>query len=176
MKKQINKFFSDFGIPEYYQFYRETVKYDKFLSKYSENKELIADKVKFNEIITDFFKLISEKILKGEIIDFPSNLGNLGIKKKKMNFGGLLKYNKLQVDWKTYKATGKITYFTNDHTDGHYAKWIWNKSKCRIPTKTYYKFIPSRTNKRAIAKVFKQGGDFTEAINKKYIPLDNVNT
>lgn len=177
IKKQINKFISDYGIPEYYKYYQKTVQYDKFESKFSGNTKLIVTKEEYNTIITDFFKKISERILKAEIIQFPSGLGNLSVRKKKMHFDKLLRKNKLRVDWGTFKKTGIKTYFTNDHTDGYYGSWVWDKSRCKIPTKTYYRFIPSRKNSRAITQVFKAKGDFTEVVYQEhYINKKDVNT
>jgi len=102
----------------------------------------------YRKVCEAFNKAVSNKILE-EAYEFvlPYRLGTLRIKKRKLNLSYL---NGLRVDYKKSKEAGKTVYHLNEHTNGIFYSWWWNKRTSIVKNKTYYKFIPTRVNKRAI--------------------------
>ena len=97
---------------------------------------------------------IAEKMLEGRQIKFPFNLGQLFIRKVKNNF------KNLKFDYAHFNKTGEKSFHLNTHSSKFHAKWFWQKISCRIPGNKIYSFIPSRENKRALARVMKQPGGY----------------
>ena len=136
--------------------YKDNVKKDS---------EFDVDYKTYRAICTDFNKSIVEDILmKAVEFKVPYRLGNIRIKKKKMNFKpDNRKY--LKLDWKRTNETGIRVYHLNDHTDGYNHRWYWEKSKAIIKNKKKYYFEATRSNKRRLASLLKDeysGVDYFE--------------
>jgi len=132
----------------------------------------------YAKVLNAFNKKISEKIMK-ESFEFiiPYRLGNLRIKKYKPSIkvdkNGNLNYKRLNPNWKATKElwnkdkeaknTKKIVFHTNDHSDGYNYKWHFSNYRSNCANRSVYSFIPTRTNKRALAELIKDEeftGDF----------------
>jgi len=158
-----NNYQVDYGMADFYKYYRKEYKYKKFSSKFDDNAGLLVDASTYSIVVSDLFQMIAEEIIKGDQFKLPLNMGIVGIRKRKMNFNRLLALNELKIDYHTSRKVQKLVYFTNEHTDGYRYKWKWDKRKCRIPGKSVYKFIPSLLNKRNVAKKLKNREcDYTE--------------
>lgn len=118
----------------------------------------------YRKVVNIFVKKVINHILQesGEV-NLGSFLGLFRIKKCKLKFN---RKSTLYVDWKKTnelrEETGDYTqfiYHMNEHTRGYYYKWFWNKGECRVPNKAYYAFVPTQSNKRALAKIV--GAEFS---------------
>lgn len=106
---------------------------------------------KFKKIITCFAEKLSEGIVKGKSFKLPKRLGILEIRKRVTKFGK-------SIDFHLTKKYGETIYHTNKHSDGYYALVHWDKSRPQgsFTNKMLWKFTPTRTNKRTIAKSIKE--------------------
>ena len=175
------------GLPELYKFYKETLIYKgkRFRSKHLEFKDkhrFIIDRKTFSNIIKDFNKEIARLII-DENMEFrmPANLGTIRIRKYKkilkFNEDGTIIKKYLGIDWPaTIKHWGELypdkteqeirlikgkprLRYLNEHTDGYVFKLYWNKHRCAIVNKRFYRLVLSRTNKRRIAYQLKNNSN-----------------
>lgn len=117
----------------------------------------------FKTILKELNEGIRDKILQNsEDIHLPCGLGRIRIKKRKMTFNK--EREKLKVDWATSRKLKKTVYHLNDHTNGNRYRWFWYKRTNFFFNQQLkpYAFIPSRENKRALAKILKteKGRDY----------------
>lgn len=150
-----NKYQVDYGMLDFFRYYKKEYAYKKFASKFNDNPGLIVDASTYAAVVSDMLEMITEKIISGEQFKLPLNMGTIGIRKRKMNFDTLLTNNMLKIDYHESRKVQQKVYFTNEHTDGYRYKWKWDKRKCKIPGKSVYKFIPSLIIKRVVAKKLK---------------------
>lgn len=140
-------------------------------SKYRHNTELFeiyckntvqglqVPKIQHNRIIGRFSKLVVDKILETEEVKLPI-IGTLRVKKVKQKFV----QNKMKVDWKATKESGKVCYHMNEDREGYFYRFSWRKNK--IKGVSYYSFVPERYNlRRRLAKFLKENpsADFFES-------------
>ena len=99
----------------------------------------------------------------------PYKIGRLRIRKYKpkikINEDGTLDKSKLFVDYantnklwstnKEAKKNKKLVFHLNDHSNGYQHRWFWEKRESNIPNHSAYCFLPSRLNKRTLAKALK---------------------
>jgi hypothetical protein len=106
----------------------------------------------YRKICEEFNKLTSEDILlnAGEF-KLPYRLGEIRIEKKKMVFDT----TRMKIDWQATRKAGFQVYHINDHRDNYRYRWYWKKKGAVVKNKTLYSFIPSRANKRELAKLLK---------------------
>jgi len=123
---------------------------------YAEYKE--SAKGKFVISYSDYVKIcyaankkIVEHIQNGGYFKMPYNVGDLDIKKRKVN------YNNLKIDFAEFNRTGKKIMLLNEHTDGWYFKYHWDKKLCNIKGNFFYSFIPTRANTRELVRLLKSG-------------------
>jgi|6_EtaG_2_1085325.scaffolds.fasta_scaffold145116_2 hypothetical protein len=141
-----------------------------------ENKlEYKVDSSLYSKVLNSFNKKISKKIMT-ESFEYmlPYRLGNLRIKKYKPSIkvdeNGNLDYKGLSPNWKATKElwnkdkeakkNKKIVFHINDHSDGYNYKWHFSNYRSNCENRSVYSFIPTRTNKRTLAKLIKDE-DFT---------------
>jgi hypothetical protein len=102
----------------------------------------------YKNICVDFNKLVFDEIIhKGLLFKMPSKLGTIQVLKKKTK-GEIYNYE-------LSNKTGKKIKQLNKHTFGYRCKYVWTKFKFKIPNNFIYKFVPTRTNKRTLAKLLK---------------------
>lgn len=149
----------DVGISDYYKHYLKLAKHqqDLFSSKFINPQRFIIDSKTYKTILKDGLKLLSEKVLRGEIVELPHSMGKFLITKKKINFDTFTRTNNLEIDWPTFKKTGIKTYHMNEHSDYCRFKWVWSYNKKALVGKNLYRFIACRKNKRTLAAKIKSG-------------------
>lgn len=164
-KRGQGNYLTHYGLPEYWKYYNKNVQYSKFISKFADSTNLKVSEKVYKQIISEFFESLAQKLLQGEVLELPLNLGNISIKKQKIDFTRI-QANIQGIDWGTFRKTGIKTKYLNDHTDGYKHKFIWDKSRCKVRTKTYYFYLPTRKNKRALAKILKTKGNTQDYLEK----------
>lgn len=158
-----NRLKSDYTFKDLYKFYKK--RYDNPL-----------DRITYMRFLTEFYTEILNLVLYNGIdYNLPARLGSLRIRKRqnvqKINDDGELIHN-LKPDWKKSKElwakkypdkTPKelkliphkpIVYHMNEHTDGYYFEWHWDKLTCNVKNQTAYRFEPIRNKKREASKAW----------------------
>ncbi len=126
-----------YGIADMYKHYKTQV-VDTLQKPYS----------LYTKILKEANIAIVDKILKeSEEIKLPG-VGRVRIRKKKMSFKDTAG---LRINWKATKASGVKVYHTNDHRNNYRYRFFWYKQA--IKGIKPYAFIPSRENKRKLAKI-----------------------
>ena len=153
----MSKHKTHFGIRDAYMYYKDT-------------SDTPIDYNIFTSICKDFYKELA-KMLIFNTFEFriPYRLGRLRIRKYKpklkINPDGSLDKSKLFVDFgstnklwlenEEAKKNKKLVYHLNDHSNGYQHRWFWEKRTTNIPNHSAYCFLPSRLNKRTLAKALK---------------------
>ena len=123
------------------------------------------------QIINQFMKFLILKLLStGEII-LPERLGRLSIFGKKVNVrieDGEIKG--LAPDWvktkqlwdsdEEAKNNKQLVYHFNEETNGIRYKFAWSKNRVLVSNKTLYNLRMTRTNKRALSNLVKEGKEY----------------
>lgn len=119
------------------------------LSKYN------IDITTYKKILTVFNTMMADGLITQDLwLDLPYRLGQLRIRKRKVNL------NNLKCDFGLYQKTGIKARHLNEHSGEYYCRFYWNKRNCIVTNKSYYCFIPSWTNKRTLASHLKKLGKF----------------
>ena len=123
------------------------------------------------QIINQFMKFLILKLLStGEII-LPERLGRLSIFGKKVNVrieNGEIKG--LAPDWvktkelwesdKEAKKNKQLVYHFNEETNGIRYKFAWSKNRVLVSNKTLYNLRMTRSNKRELSKLVREGKEY----------------
>lgn len=137
--------------------------YQFYIKDLSDTSKFKVDYKTYRNICQKFNELLTQKIVEeGYIFNVPYRLGFHRIKKKKIN------YKNLKPDFGLYnESDGEFkNKHLNDHTGGYYCLFYWNKKNCIVKNRTAYCFIPTRANKRYLAKTIKDNSK--EIINKYF--------
>ncbi len=162
------KLHSDYGMPEYYSYYRRLTNIKKFKSVFTESINLRVDRSLYAKVINAFHEKLAKRVLEGNIVQLPNNFGRLSIVKTKMKFNAK---NLLRLNFKEYNKGNKV-FHLNENRNHYRYRWYWSMFKINIPGKFYYRFKACRTNTRGLAKILKETDkDYRELIrnNKVYI-------
>ena len=137
------------------------------------NNKSEVTKKEYCNIAEDFLKFISSKLLEGYTVKLPERLGYLYVMGRKIKpvidkETGQIKG--LAPDWrqtKEYWAKNpeakdkkELLYFLNEHTQQIRYKLFWSKKRIFLNNKYIYSFRFTRANKRALAKLIKEGKEF----------------
>ena len=135
---------SDFGISDYYKFYKNNY-----------NSDIL--KAKYKNIIEDFNKEIINLIIENNLIYQLPYIGmEIMIKKdrRKPRIVDGKVINNTPVDWKTTNALWEkdkeakekkiIVRYNNYHTSGYVFRIYCKKFKCNLKYRSLYKFKPNR--------------------------------
>ena len=123
------------------------------------------------QIINQFMKFLILKLLStGEII-LPERLGRLSIFGKKVNIrieDGEIKG--LAPDWvktkqlwdsdEEAKNNKQLVYHFNEETNGIRYKFAWSKNRVLVSNKTLYNLRMTRSNKRELSKLIREGKEY----------------
>jgi len=125
----------------------------------------------------DFIKFVIDKVLDGEKVKLPEGMGTLYVKGKKIKMridpetGGIMGAapdwvgtKKLWEVCEECKLKKQLVYHLNEHTNGIRYKIFWSRKNNPIKNKSLYSLIFTRTNKRALHNLIKEG--------KEYIYID----
>lgn len=147
-----HKVISDYGVSDYYKFYKESRKSDISYSLYS-------------RVLDDILKGIADA-MSNQMYDFklPFNLGRIITRK----FAPPLKYDedgnpfiKRGIDWNGTRLLWaehpelekkQYLYHMNDHSSGYTFTIIYRKRGCKFRNRLYYTAQVNRAIKRNIAK------------------------
>ena len=123
------------------------------------------------QIINHFMKFLSSKLLSTGEINIPERLGKLSIFGKKVNVrieDGEIKG--LAPDWvktkqlwesdEEAKNNKQLVYHFNEETNGIRYKFSWSKNRVLVSNKTLYNLRMTRTNKRALSNLVKEGKEY----------------
>ncbi len=136
-----------YNIEDIYKFYKKaiankSIKYKVTLAQY---KDICYS---YNQTITDLI------LNHSQCVKLPYRLGEIGIKKRKMNY----KEKYLKFDYGEYNKTGNKTFHLNAHSNEWKARWYWSKKRCVVINKSLYSFTPTMTNKRKLSAIMLQKG------------------
>lgn len=120
----------------------------------------------FTRVLEEFNKGIVHLLLAGVELKFPHHIGTFYIEKKKVNF------NHLQLDYGHWQKTGEKLYHLNRHSDNFRAHFHWRKITAILPGKSFYEFLPARSNKRLLATYMKQKDGHKRY--QQYAPIPRV--
>ena len=123
------------------------------------------------QIINHFMKFLITKLLITGEINIPERLGKLSIFGKKVNVrieDGEIKG--LAPDWvKTKelwdsdpiaKQNKQLVYHFNEETNGIRYKFSWSKNRVLVSNKTLYNLRMTRSNKRELSKLVREGKEY----------------
>lgn len=129
------------------------------------------DKSIYLQITNQFMKFLSSKLLSQGEINIPERLGKLSIYGKKVKVkveDGQIKG--LAPDWvktkelwesdKEAKNKKQLVYHFNEETNGIRYKYVWSKNRVLVSNKTLYNLRMTRTNKRELSKLVKEGKEY----------------
>lgn len=130
-----------------------------------------VDKSIYLQITNQFMKFLSSKLLSQGEINIPERLGKLSIYGKKVKVkveDGQIKG--LAPDWvktkelwesdKEAKNKKQLVYHFNEETNGIRYKYVWSKNRVLVSNKTLYNLRMTRTNKRELSKLVKEGKEY----------------
>lgn len=147
------------NIRESYALYKENVK----------NPVSLEDYV---YITGEYNKFLMEVVFAGHKVSLPHRMGTLEVQGKecKVRIGDNGEIKGLAPDWKKTKklweenpeakAKKKLVYITNAHTGNIRYKFVWSKRNMIGTHKWLYTMTMTRTNKRELAKLIKQGKEY----------------
>lgn len=149
-------------------------KFYNLRDSYKSYKEISTNPVDISlylSIVNNFMLFLVAKLFhKGEV-KLPNGLGIVSIIGKKQKLvveDGKIKG--LAPDWKSTKElwstdleakeNKQIVYHFNEETQGVRYRFKWSKNRVLIQNKSMYRLIMTRTNKRALAQLIKQGKEY----------------
>ena len=123
------------------------------------------------DIANNYNKFLMERILDGEEVTLPANMGTISIigSKQKIRFDeegkpilppDWVQTKKLWENNLQAKEEKKLIYQLNQHTNGIRYKIHWSKRRVLIENKTIYSLRMTKPNKIAISKAIKEGKEF----------------
>jgi len=152
MSRGKNKIQNPYTIREIYNDYiKDKKEYSPYYVDYKTYKSIILDYIS---------EMVNYMLYEAGTFKMPYRLGNLRVIKQLSSIG---RNNRKSVDFNLTKKYGKTIYHYNEHSDGYKFMFKWDKKKAVVKHKTFYRFIPSRHNKRHLAYIIKNNkADFFE--------------
>lgn len=138
---------------------------------YKHSSENPLDIKMFVSIVNSFMKFLSKKLLSTGIVGIPERLGNLNIIGKKVKvrvedgeIKGLapdwVKTKELWANDEEAKSKKQLVYHFNEQTNGIRYKFFWSKNRVLVSNKTLYNLKLTRTNKRELSQLVKNGKEY----------------
>ena len=129
--------------------------YTNYIEGVDEDSPYFVPYSEYRAICEHFYKDMMIHILeKAGEFKMPYNLGKIYVDKKKVPVGNK---KKLAIDWALTNEHGKIIYHLNEHSRGYKYIFCWEKKTFKTKNKSFYRFVPSRWNKRRLAQLVKSG-------------------
>ena len=151
-KRSKNNIQDPYTLPDMYEDYIKDIEEDSpYYVSYSE----------YVGIVTSYYKSLMDDILeKGKVFKLPYGMGTVSVTKKLLKkFDSL----HLPIDWALTKQLGKRVYHINDHTNNYKFRFRWSKKLVHTKNIHKYRLVFTRTNKRRLASLIKDGGyDYIE--------------
>ncbi len=127
--------------------------YEDYIADKFNNSPYAISKEEYADINKDFvLSMVDYMLYEAGTFKMPYRLGSLRIIKLKSSMG---RKKRLSVDFNLTKKYGKTIYHFNEHSDGYKYMFKWDKRKAVVKHKSFYRFIPSRGNKRRLAHIIK---------------------
>lgn len=129
--------------------------YQYYIKDISENSKYHVDYKTYRSICEEFNKELSKEIEEGYFFNMPYRLGTIRIKKRKVDL------KNLKPDFGLFNSSEEQfkNKHLNEHSNNYYVRFYWNKRIATIiKNKAAYSFIPTRENKRNLAKLIKENG------------------
>jgi hypothetical protein len=177
MRETQRRYNQDVSIKDIYDYYCHMYFKEKFIKKDGElsKKSIVLKDSKYNipitvynTIIKDFHIMMCESILKGKDFTLFERLGVIGIRKNKIKIkvsdtgdvvtNAPIDFKSTMDLWEENKEAKEkklLIRHINQHTKKYIHRWYWDKGDANFRNKTAYSFIPSRANKRNLAKILK---------------------
>ena len=123
------------------------------------------------QIVNQFMKFLSLRLLStGEIV-IPEKLGKLNIFGKKVKVKvvdgkikglapGWIKTKELWITDSVAKQNKQLVYHFNEETNGIRYKFTWSKNRVLVSNKTLYSLKMTRFNKRELSRLVKEGKEY----------------
>lgn len=146
----------------------------------------------YNKIVNGLMLYIMKKVLDGYDVRLGAGLGIISIAGEKVkpliNNNGKIKglapdwgeTKKLQARDEEAKKNKQIVYCFNEHSNGVKYKFVWSRRDVLIKNKQYYQFTFARANRRALAKLIKEGKQYYIKVEKEeyvrpssYVKIEN---
>lgn len=123
------------------------------------------------KIVNSYMKFLIRKLFEKGEINIPERLGTLSIVGKKVKVrieDGEIKG--LAPDWaktkelwdedSVAKENKQLAYHFNEETNGVRYRFFWSKNRVLVTNKTLYTLKMTRTNKRELASLVRQGKEY----------------
>lgn len=133
------------GVDYFWKEYKKKVKDKTFFDiNQSTYKKILYD------INKEAMRLMIED---NQVLFLPYSLGQLSIVKKPAKIKNIKQF---PIDWQETKKQGKHIRLFNTHTGFHIMEFYWDKTLIKgLRYGRFYKFVPSRKNKRNLGKEIK---------------------
>lgn len=131
------------------------------------------DRLEYCRIISDFNKHLMNLVLEGNEVKLPERLGSIEVKgrivvtkfdeelgrisNQQPDYG---ETNKLWARCPECKERKQMVYHENEHSNGARYKFFWSKERMLVDHKLFYTMVFTRTNKRAVSKLIKEGKEY----------------
>lgn len=151
---------------------RESYKlYQKTTTNPIKSGNPVRDRKDYIDIANEYNKFLMMKVMEGEEISLPYNLGYISIigRKQKISYNAKGELT-LPPDWVATKKlrdedevardNRTIVYQLNSHTNGVRYKIHWSKRVIKMDNISLYTLKLTRMNKRTVSKLIKQGKEY----------------
>ncbi len=123
--------------------------YKDYISDKIENSPYHIEYEEYLNIVKDYIKMVMDNIIdKADVFKMPYRLGNLRVVKLDSSLSRNKRYS---LDFKLTQKYGKPIFHLNEHSKGYKYMFKWDKLKSIVRHKSFYRFIPTRSNKRKLA-------------------------
>ncbi len=123
--------------------------YDEYIKDKEEIGPYNITRAEYRTIVEDYIKMVMDEILnKASNFKLPFRLGDLRVVKLDSSLGRKRRYS---IDFSLTQKYGKPIYHLNEHSGGFKYMFKWSKKDMYVKHGVFYRFIPTRTNKRRLA-------------------------
>ena len=123
--------------------------YDDYIKSIDKESPYYMDLSLFKAITEDYLRMLAAEIVdNASIYKIPYRLGTFQIVKLDYT---LTRDRTYPIDYKLSGLYNKPVYMLNEHSGGYRYMFKWDKKHCITKHKTFYRFIPTRSNKRKMA-------------------------
>lgn len=121
--------------------------YKQYLKENPKGSKNYLTKKQYRDINELYFQVMYVYLIKtGNPIKFNFSLGELHIRKRRAE------EEQKKVDFKKTKEYGKVIYHENNHSNGYYARFKWNKARVYLRHKYVFNFTACRWATRLLAE------------------------
>ena len=126
--------------------------YDVYKVNHEDNTPYNISYEIYRHVLVDYYKAIMNEILNGYRYKLPHRLGSIVVTKRLVNIRKLTNHG---IDWVESVKNKKVVYHLNAHSKNYIYRFMWHKENTLVPNLYFYKFVASRSNKRALAQIIK---------------------